>query len=101
MSAIATITIVPKSAIPAIRDAAIGKKNLFGKPKDKYPLVVAQHGREVGRYPWSGYVLGTLLPYLEEERQIDLMASEFEDLSSLLTKTRGATVSVLAGPHKQ
>ena len=100
ISAIATITLLPKSIIPALRDAATPKKGFFGKPKDKYPAVLAQHGREVERYVWSGYVLATLLPSLKNARKIDLMKSEFADLSSLLTEARGATVLVLDAGHK-
>jgi hypothetical protein len=38
---------------------------------------------------------------LEKARKIDLMESEFGDLSSLLSKTRGATVCVLTADHEK
>jgi hypothetical protein len=43
----------------------------------------------VAEYRWSGYVLATLLPYLEEKHQIDLMKSE--ELAAFLTNTTRAT----------
>ena len=48
-------------------------------------------GREVAEYRWSGYVLATLLQYLEEKHQIDLMKSEYDELAAFLTNTTGAT----------
>ena len=46
-------------------------------------------GAAVAEYRWSGYVLATLLPYLEEKHQIDLMKSE--ELAAFLTNTTRAT----------
>ena len=43
----------------------------------------------VAEYRWSGYVLATLLPYLEEKQQIDLMKSD--ELAAFLTNTTGTT----------
>jgi hypothetical protein len=50
-----------------------------------------EHGREVADYNWSGFVLATLLPYLQENHQIDLMKSEYDELASFLTQARNAT----------
>jgi hypothetical protein len=44
--------------------------------------------------------VATLLPYLQDERHIDLMESEFDDLSSSLSDSRGGTVFVLVAAHK-
>jgi hypothetical protein len=46
-------------------------------------------------YRWSGYVLATLLVYLDEKHQIDLMKSEHQTLASDLTKARRATHFIL------
>ena len=48
------------------------------------------NGHEVVEYHWSGYVLGTLLPYLQEKHQIDLMKAEYDDIAGLLTDATGA-----------
>jgi hypothetical protein len=81
MSAIASFIKVPKSALEGLRNAAAG-----GTDHD----YLSTNGREVAEYRWSGYVLVTLLPYLEEKHQIDLMKSEYDELAAFLTNTTGA-----------
>jgi len=76
MSAIVSFILMPKSAIDGLRNAATPKKSWLGKPKDAYHDYLAQNGRVVAHYEWSGYTLATLLTYLQEE-QIDLMHSDF------------------------
>ena len=100
MSAIASFILTPKSTLDDLRDVAIPKKGWLGKPKDAYHDFLAQHGREVAQYQWPGYVLATLLPYLQEQ-QIDLMHSEFDDLSTYLTQNRGATHFIFTEAHKR
>jgi hypothetical protein len=100
MSAIASFILIPKSALDGLRDAATPKKSWLGKPKDAYWDYLRQHGREAAQYEWSGYVLATLLPYLQE-RHIDLMHSEFDELSTRLTQKRGATTFIFTDAHKR
>ena len=73
MSAIASFIKLPKTAIEGLRQVALPRKRLFGTPRDSYLDYLQQHGQEVADYQWSGFVLGTLLPYLEEQHQITLM----------------------------
>jgi hypothetical protein len=101
MSATASFFMMPRSAIDGLRKSAVPRKRLFGKPKDTYWKYLRDNGREAARYAWSGYVLGTLLPYLEEHHDIQLMKSEFDELSTYLTNTRGATCFVFTETHKR
>ena len=55
MSAIASFTKLPKSALEGLREALASGTD--------YDYLRA-NGREVAEYRWSGYVLATLLPYL-------------------------------------
>lgn len=87
MSAIASFIKIPGSSLGRLREAADGAG-------DDYNALLAE-GVAVAEYRWSGYVLGTLLPYLRETHQIDLMHSEHADLSKLLTETTGATHFIL------
>ena len=89
MSAIAQFIKLLKTALEGLNRVAIPKKPLFGPPRDTYHDYLGQHGEEVADYQWSGYVLATLLPYLEEQHQIDLMKSEYEPLAETLTAARG------------
>jgi hypothetical protein len=91
MSAITSFILIPKSTIAGLRDAATPKKSFFGGLKDGYQDFLKKHGREVASYEWSGYLMATLLCYLKQEAKIDLMISEQDELSTFLTKTRGAT----------
>jgi hypothetical protein len=91
MSAIALFRKVPKSALEGLRNAAIG-----GTDSDYMNV----NGREVAQYPWSGYVLVTLLPYLEEKHQIDLMKSEYDEFAAFLTQTTGATHFILTASQR-
>jgi len=100
MSSIASFILIPKSAIHSLRDSAIPRKNWLGKTKDTYHDFLAQYGREVAKYEWPGFVLATLLVYLQNQR-IDLMDSDYDELSNYLTENRGTTHFVFTEAHKQ
>ena len=81
MSAIASFIKLPKSALEGLRKAVASGTD--------YDYLRA-NGREVADYQWSGYVLATLLPYLQEKHQIDLMKAEYDDIAGLLTNATDA-----------
>ncbi len=58
-------------------------------------------GRPVEKYEWSGFVLATLLTYLEESRGIALMKSELDSLAEELSRKRGATCVFLTHEHQK
>lgn len=101
MSALASVAVLPKSSLPTVREAAVPKKSLFGKSRDVFHEVLAQQGRTVGDYRWSGYVLATLLPYLEEARGISLMKSQFDELATFLSEKRQVTLFIFTEEHKK
>jgi len=82
MSAIASFIKMPKSALEGLRSSTEN-----GTDND----YLTANGREVADYRWSGYVLATLLPYLQENHEMDLMTSEYDELAGSLTNTTGAT----------
>jgi len=100
MSAIASFVRLPKNALGGLRDAAVPKKRIFGAPKDTFDDYLRAHGNETTQYQWSGLVLATLLPYLHERHQIDLMKSEYDELAAYLCKAREATFFVFTQSHK-
>jgi hypothetical protein len=102
MSAIASFILLPKSALPELRKAAVPKKRFFffGALKYRFRDFLRTRGREVASYDWSGYVIATVLPYLEE-RGIDLMKSEYDELSSHLSKAQQSTCFILTPAHQQ
>jgi hypothetical protein len=101
MSAIASFIKLPKTALDGLREAAVPKKRLFGSPRDTYHDYLRRYGREVADYKWSGYVLATLLVCLQEEHEIDLMHSDYDQLSTFLTESRGATHFIFTDAHKR
>jgi len=101
VSTIASFTRLPLGALPGLRDEAIPKKRFLKSPLDTYPEYLATHGQEVVEYPWPGFVLATLLVFLEEEFQIDLMKSAHDELATFLAEARRATTFVLALEHKE
>lgn len=100
MSATASLFLLPKSAFDGLREAAVPKKQWLGSAKDTYWAYLKQHGRSVADCPWSGYALGTVLDWLEEEHRLDLMKSSHDELSTFLSTARGATHYVLAIEHR-
>jgi hypothetical protein len=91
MSAIASFTKLEKSALSGLRDWA-SRGSTY-----EYLRV---HGQEVADYRWSGYVLATLLPYLQETHQIELMRSEYGELAAYLCQVCGASYFIFTPTHK-
>jgi hypothetical protein len=92
MSAIASFIQLPKTALEGLRQATT---------QGSYQGYLQQHGRAAADYEWSGYILATLLPYLEEQHQIDLMRSEHDDLAAFLTERQQATHFIFTHAHRQ
>ncbi len=91
---------LPETALDGLREVAVPKKRLFGAARDTYHDYLRQNGREVADYKWSGYILATLLVYLQEQ-QIDLMTSDYDELAGFLTKSRNATHLIFTNALKQ
>jgi hypothetical protein len=100
MSAIASFIMLPETALGGLREAAVPKKRLFGAAQDNYHDYLQLNGREVADYKWSGYILATLLVYLQKQ-QIDLMKSDYDELAGFLTKARNATHFIFTSALKQ
>ena len=90
MSAIACFFQLPVSAVDGVRTAAKG---------NEYYRFLKENGVEVVNYKWSGYVFATLLPFLQE-REVNLMTSEWDGLSMYLTQASGATHFIFTAEHR-
>jgi hypothetical protein len=101
MSAIASFMLLPRAALEGLRRAAVPKKRLFfGPTQDTYWDFLEKNGKEVGDYRWSGYVLATLLCCLEQDHQINLLKSPYDDLGDFLSKARGNSHVIFCNEHK-
>src|SRR5881227_1940582 len=103
MSAIATFTKIPPLAIPGLWEAAMPvKSGLFRAPKNNFGEYLETYGTEVADYPWSGYVLATLLVYLADEHAVDLMKSSTnEALAQHVSDGQGCSCFILSEEHAQ
>ncbi len=100
MSAIARFMLLSKEKLDGLSESATPTKRIIRKPVDKYWNFLNKNAEEVCNYKWSGYVLATLLPYLAEVHDIDLMESEYDALSNFLSETRSATHFIFTKSHK-
>lgn len=101
MPAIAEFIKLPRAAIEGLSKVAAPKKRLIGPSLDRYYDYLAKHGQTAAEYRWSGFVLATVLPYLKEKHQIDLMKSEYDVLASSLTKARESPQFVLTNGQRK
>ena len=91
---------MPKSALGGLRIAAVPQKRFFGGTRDGYHDYLGSHGHEVAQYGWSGYVLATLVRYLDEQG-IDLLHSGHDQVASTIAQTREGSVFVLTSDHRE
>jgi hypothetical protein len=87
------------------RGSAIGQsfvisESAFRGTSDEVWEVVDRETITRVEYSWSGNVLATLLPYLDEQG-IDLMHSDHDEVASSLSKARGGSVLVLTSDHRE
>jgi len=91
MSAIASFTKVPKTSLEGLRQATA---------EGEFDDFLEQHGTVAAEYDPSGYILATLLVYLDQQ-QIHLMKSDFNDLATFVGKTLQATCFIFTDTHRQ
>ena len=99
MSAIAVFHKLARSKIPDLEAAATPRKKLFGRAEDRYFDFLAENPEKLGDYAWSGYVSGTVLPFLDD-KGIQLMSSGYDELGGRLTEARNATHFIFTSDHK-
>ena len=91
MSAIASFTKLSKTSLDSLRQAAA---------QGKFDSFLQQHGKSVADYAWSGFILATVLSYLDEQ-EIQLMESEHDELATFLCETLQATYFIFTDAHRQ
>ena len=78
----------------------ISESALVGATLDDFRDVLGRESITRIEYAWSGYVLATLLPYLDEQG-IDLMHSDQDEVASTISQTREGSVFVLTSDHRE
>ncbi|MET8261781.1 hypothetical protein [Micromonospora sp. NPDC005205] len=91
MSAIASLTVVP-------RDSIVELARLARTSPSSFRAYLAEHGRSARQeYDWSGYCMLYVLTYLEE-RGIDLDPPEFNAESEAINSAYGLTTLITPAP---
>ena len=99
-SAIGQSFVISESALPIVQAAASPRKRILRGTSDEFWDVLGRETITRIEYSWSGYVLATLLPYLDEQG-IDLMHSDHDEVASTLSQTREGSVFVLTSDHRE
>jgi gluconate kinase len=92
-SAIGQSFVISESVLPIVQAAA-------GGTSDEFWDVLRRETITRIEYAWSGYVLATLLPYLDEQG-IDLVHPDHDGVASTISQTRGSAVVVLTSDHRE
>lgn len=99
-SAVGQSFVISESALPLVQAAASPRKRSVRGTSDEFWDVLGRETITRIEYSWSGYVLATLLPYLDEQG-IDLLHSEHDEVASTLSQTREGSVFVLTSDHRE
>ena len=92
MSAIASFYLLDTSKLDELKLNAeiLVKKSLFSKKvTDNYWGYLANNATELKSFNGSGYIYGNLLVYLQEEKNVDLIQNEYENVAKELIDKRG------------
>jgi hypothetical protein len=99
-SAIGQSFVISESALQIVQAAASPRKRIARGTSDEFWDVLGRETITRIEYGWSGYVLATLLPYLDEQG-IDLMHSDHDGVASTISQTREGSVFVLTSDHRE
>ncbi|MFN4314800.1 MAG: hypothetical protein ACK4E0_10935 [Chitinophagaceae bacterium] len=102
MSAIASFYLLDTSKLDDLKqNAEVSiKKGLFSKKvTDNYWDYLASNATELKRFDGSGYVYANLLVFLQEEKNIDLLTNQYDDIAKELVAKRGSSHFLFT--HKQ
>jgi hypothetical protein len=98
-SAIGQSFVISESALPIVQAAASPRKRSSGGTSDEFWDVLGREATTRIEYSWSGDVLATLLPYLDEQG-IDLLRSDHDEVASTISQTRGGSAFVLTSDQR-
>jgi gluconate kinase len=87
--------VISESALPIVQAAAIARETSSG-----FRDVLGRETITRIDYAWSGFVLTTLLPYLDEQG-IDLVQTDHDEVASTISQARGGSVFVLTSDHRE
>jgi hypothetical protein len=92
--------VISEPALPIVQAAASQRTRILRGTSDEFWDVLGRQTITRIEYAWSGYVLATLLPYLDEQG-IDLLHSDHDEVASTISQTREGSVFVLTSDHRE
>jgi gluconate kinase len=98
-SAIGQSFVISEAGLPSVQAAASPRKRIVGGTSNEFWDVLGRETMTRIDYAWSGFVLATLLTYLDEQG-IDLMHSDHDEAASAISQTREGSVFVLTSDHR-
>ena len=103
MSAIAEFRLLEKSKLEDLRQASNieVKRGLFSKKViDNFYKFLDSNSRKVTNFDDSGYVFGNLFVFLQEQKGIDLLNGEYDEIVNEICSKRGISMFVFTKTHK-
>lgn len=97
---LASFYVLNEGDLERLFDCAVPETNWLGKAVDHFPETFEKVARKIGDYEAQGFVLGTVLVYLHQKRNVDLQ-SEHDESAQRLSATRNATYVVLTRRHAE
>ena len=91
--------VISESALAIVQGAASPRKRI-DRGADEFWDVLGRETITRIEYSWSGHVLATLLPYLDEQG-IDLLHSDHNEVASTVSEAREGSVFVLTSDHRE
>jgi len=99
-SAIGQSFVISESALPIVQAAAGRWKRIDRGAADGFWDALGRATTTHFEFAWSGDVLATLLPYLDEQG-IDLVHSDHDEVASTISQTREGSVFILTSDHRE
>jgi gluconate kinase len=100
VSSIGQSFVISESALPIVQAAASPQKRILRGTSDEFWDVLGRKTITRIEYAWSGDVLATLLPYLDEQG-IDLVHSDHDEVALTISQTREGSVFFLTSDHRE
>jgi hypothetical protein len=104
MSAIADFRLIETSKLNALRDNAEIKieKNFFSrKTTDNYWEYLNSNSKKLKDFGYSGYIFANLLIFLAENKGVDLLKSEYDDIANSIVEKRQNSTVILTYQQRQ
>ena len=104
MSATASFIILDKDKIETITSASkiITRRKLFKKEiTDNYYQTLEPISEFVDQFEGNGYIYGTIIVYIDQEKGIDITSGELDQYSDTITKNRGASTIFFTQKQKE